>query len=177
MRITREIAIDAGHRIAKHGGKCQSLHGHRYVIRATVRGSVQDESAGEEAGMIMDFSKLKVIMMEEIDALCDHALILSVSDGMAEYLTHPSTLRRVRAQLQDDDGSRLVQASGVFSTKLVFMTRTPTAENLAEMWGLRIQRRVRFDTRGLARLECLEVDETPNCTACYRPDVKEEEEE
>ena len=73
-QITRRIEIDAGHRIPLHGSKCKNIHGHRYVILATVKGELASD--GAEAGMVMDFGFIKAAMVYVIERVYDHALIL-----------------------------------------------------------------------------------------------------
>ena len=51
--ISREISIDAGHRVTEHTSKCRNLHGHRYTIQAWCSGPLFSE--GEQGGMVLDF--------------------------------------------------------------------------------------------------------------------------
>jgi 6-pyruvoyltetrahydropterin/6-carboxytetrahydropterin synthase len=141
-RITREIGIDAGHRVPQHGSKCRSLHGHRYTIQATCEGPLAQ--AGEETGMVLDFGFLKDEMMGEIDEPCDHALILWNQDPLIGILT-------------GQEGC----------TKLYQVAFSPTAENLARHWFERLAPRVAARTGGRATLTNLRVLETPNCWADY----------
>ncbi|MFW8587824.1 6-carboxytetrahydropterin synthase [Rhizobium beringeri] len=55
--ITREIGIDAAHRIPHHESKCHNLHGHRYKIAATCVGPLCGD--GEQTGMVLDFRFLE----------------------------------------------------------------------------------------------------------------------
>ena len=130
--ITREIGIDAGHRVADHASKCANLHGHRYAIQATCSGPLAEE--GEQHGMVLDFGFLKEEMMLEIDAPCDHGMILCRHD---EWLI-----------LFDSAGPR---------TKLYVTEFTPTAENLAKHWFERLAPRVTDRSNGLAQLERVRV--------------------
>ena len=38
FEITREIGLDAAHRVPDHASKCFHIHGHRYTVFATVEG-------------------------------------------------------------------------------------------------------------------------------------------
>ena len=138
--ITREIGIDAGHRVTYHGSKCRNIHGHRYTIQATCIGPLAE--SGPEQGMILDFSFLKEEMMAEIDAPCDHGLILWEKDAFLKILV-------------DYDG------------KLYITSFVPTAENLARHWFDRLSPRVTARSQGRARLKRVRVLETPNCWADY----------
>ncbi len=60
--MSREIGIDAGHRVPTHGSKCKNLHGHRYTIQAICKaGFLQSE--GEQKAMVIDFGFLKEEML------------------------------------------------------------------------------------------------------------------
>jgi 6-pyruvoyltetrahydropterin/6-carboxytetrahydropterin synthase len=78
--VTRQIGIDAGHRIATHGSKCRHLHGHRYTIEASAEARALQPS-GEQTDMVIDFSFLRDEMLAEIDGPCDHGFIASTDDG------------------------------------------------------------------------------------------------
>lgn len=145
FRITREIGIDAAHRVPTHGSKCRNVHGHRYTIQATCEGSLK--STGEEAGMVLDFGFLKDEMMATIDGPCDHAAIFWEEDELLPLL------RDVCSKLQ-------------------VIPFIPTAENLARYWFELLAPRVVLRSDGHARLVFIKVWETPNCHAVY-PGVKE----
>ncbi len=142
FQITREIGIDAGHRVPQHGSKCRSLHGHRYTVQATCRGPLI--TGGEQDGMVLDFGFLKEEMMAEIDGPCDHALILWHQDTLVDALL-------------GQEGC----------TKLYLVPFSPTAENLAKHWFGRLAPRVSARSQGAAALVNLRVLETPNCWADY----------
>lgn len=105
--VTRRIEIDAGHRIPDHASKCFNLHGHRYVIEATLQ-SEQLVGVGEERGMVMDFGFLKAAMMKVIHDEYDHRFILYHKDP-------------------EIDQFRALPG-------LVIIPLVPTAENLAHIW-------------------------------------------
>ena len=138
--ISREIGIDAGHRVPTHGSKCANTHGHRYKIVATCSGPLADD--GEQAGMVLDFGFLKDEMMKVIDAVYDHALIAWASDPLLPHLR---------------------QCCG----KLVIVPYIPTAENLARLWFDELAPLVVERSDRVARLACIDVWETPNCIARY----------
>ena len=165
MRITREIGIDMGHRVTNHSGKCRNLHGHRYRIEANVeaRGLVRE---GSEEGMIMDFGFLKEVMMQEIDAPCDHGMCLWYRDAELLHVLGP---------LRDHEIDR-VQRHGFSETKwqcgkLYILREVPTAENLACHWFTRMAGPVKTHLQRnnvLGGLHSVKVWETPNCSAVYK---------
>jgi len=65
--ITVESDFDAAHCLRNYGGKCEALHGHRFVIRVTVGATVLNE-----IGLAYDFTVLKR-HLNDILARFDHA--------------------------------------------------------------------------------------------------------
>lgn len=161
--ITREIGIDMGHRVTYHGSKCRSLHGHRYTIHVTLAGPLVD--GGEQEGMVMDFGFLKDVMMQEIDAPCDHGTCLWVDDVYASRFLGP-------AYVIAETITRAVghwSGQGEFG-KLYLLHCVPTAENLARHWYERLTDALAAEPRNQgARLLSVKVWETPNCSAEYAP--------
>ena len=145
--ITREIQIDAAHRVPDHGSKCRFIHGHRYVVQATCVGPLHD--SGEQTGMVIDFGFLKEEMMAVIDGPADHGLLLYHKDPLAVVLLESPELFQ-----------------GAFG-KVMFLPSVPTAENLAKYWYDQLQLRVNTRTDGHVRLLRVRVYETPNCWADY----------
>ena len=160
--ITREIGIDAGHRVTYHGSKCRNIHGHRYTVFATVRGTLA--TTGEEEGMVQDFAFLKHVMMAEIDEPCDHGLILWAEDPLLRTM---NSLQHT----QEDIATILESLSWVESSweggKLYILDSVPTAENLARHWYERMAPRIAEETNGRGQLASVLVYETPNCSAEY----------
>lgn len=163
FEITRQIGIDAGHRVTHHGSKCRNIHGHRYTIECTLT-SDNLVKEGEEQGMVMDFGFLKADMMELIDAPCDHGLILWNKDPLLNQVyglfarPHRDYSETNKAWSTEWDGG-----------KLYLVPFVPTAENLARHWGELLQDVVIEHTKGLAFVSRLRVWETPNCFADWTP--------
>jgi len=170
--VTRQIAIDAGHRIMTHGSKCRHPHGHRYTIEATcsaTTGRLHDQ--GEQSGMLLDFGFLKEEMLRHIDEPCDHGFIVALADlELLEMFAPPGTpFADWHHQLEAE-----VRRVGCCSTahcrlgsKLYVVPFQPTAECLARHWYERLGPAVGRRSDGLARLERMKVWETPNCWAEY----------
>lgn len=162
--ITREIGIDAGHRVTHHGSKCKNLHGHRYTIQATCRGPLF--SGGEQQGMVLDFGFLKEEMMNEIDGPCDHGTILWIDDPFVlDFAGRETQMVKDWSDAVKDDGYH--STISVFG-KLYLVPFVPTAENLARHWYDRLLPRVKARTNDQAWLLGVKVWETPNCSAEYR---------
>jgi len=56
----------AAHSLREFKGKCEDLHGHNWRVEAAVAGDELDQ-----AGLVMDFGELKVLMNRVLDTL-DH---------------------------------------------------------------------------------------------------------
>lgn len=167
--ITREIGIDAAHRIPDHRSKCKSLHGHAYRICATCTGSLRTE--GEETGMVMDFGFLKEEMRAVIHAPCDHGTILGIDDPFVELFIGKERTDKIRdeASLQIISGSKGFRdfaeiPDSVFG-KLYLMGEVPTAENLARHWFSRLEDRIIKRSDREVYLTKIRVHETINCFA------------
>lgn len=143
--ISKEIEFDAGHRVARHAGKCAHPHGHRYLLRATCRGDVINDPSRADHGMLVDFGALKQLLGFVADRW-DHRFLVERSDPLAEILAGA-----------DPDGT-------------VICALTPTAENLARMAWDMIEPEMRRHFPTSLRLITVSVRETPTSWAHYYGD-------
>lgn len=142
MLITKFIEIDMGHRVPNHKSKCRNLHGHRYKIEVGVDDKVISTPGSSDEGMVIDFSDLKQIMMEEIDAKFDHSFTMYDED---EFVI----------------GFIALEEQG---QKINFVPFVPTAENLAKHWYEIIK--PKLEERKI-KIKHVRVWETPSSTATY----------
>lgn len=163
--ITRDIGIDAAHRVPLHGSKCRCLHGHRYHIEAYCQGPLAE--SGEQSGMTLDFGFLKDEMMKEIDQPCDHATILWSKDPLAKLLIPDLDFNEVNSEIEALGFHFTETSSALIPFKLYFIPFIPTAENLARHWYERLLPRVVERSEERAALVKVVVHETPNCRAYY----------
>jgi 6-pyruvoyltetrahydropterin/6-carboxytetrahydropterin synthase len=76
--ITKSFTFDAAHHLPNHDGKCRRPHGHTYRMDVTLHGPVHPITPDNEGyrrpdeGMIMDFTKLKLIVQQELLTHMDH---------------------------------------------------------------------------------------------------------
>ena len=143
MLVTKEIEIDMGHRVPNHKSKCRNLHGHRYKIMVGVDDKVIATPGTSDEGMVIDFSDLKQIMMEEIDAKYDHSFTMFIND---EFY---------------NDFLRIKDKTG---QKINFVYFVPTAENLAKHWYEIIK--PKLEERKI-KIKFVRIWETPSSTATY----------
>lgn len=141
IRVTKEFAFDAAHRLRHHPGKCKNLHGHTYRVQATLGlPACRLQTCG---GMVMDFGVLKQEIMEPILDHFDHAVILELGDPLLEAL----------------EGLDL---------KTVTMDGPPTAEAMAAFFGKSISTELAGETDVI--LCSVKVWETPTSFAEYEPE-------
>ena len=79
LELKKSFKFEASHRLycMKDGHPCRNLHGHSYVVYATIK--VNSMETFENPNMIIDFSKLKTFQTW-LDDNFDHALILNPAD-------------------------------------------------------------------------------------------------
>ncbi len=130
------------HRVPNHNSKCKNLHGHRYKIEVGVDDKKILDAGASDEGMVIDFSDLKAIMMEEIDAVYDH------SHTMYEMDKYLSCLKPLI-----NDGLKVNVVSFI-----------PTAENLAQWWFVLVEKRLK---ERKIQIKHVKVWETPSSTATY----------
>jgi 6-pyruvoyltetrahydropterin/6-carboxytetrahydropterin synthase len=168
--VTRQIAIDAGHRVMTHGSKCRHLHGHRYTIEATCRAD-RLQAGGEQSDMVLDFGFLKDEMLAEIDVPCDHGFLAHVDDEELLSMFRPEQAAAAawRAAIRagvERQGYCLTTDTRL-ATKLYVLDVNPTAEQLCRHWFHRLCPIVTARSGGLAHLHEMVVWETPHCRASY----------
>ena len=67
--ITIEKEFDAAHFLREYRGKCENMHGHRYVVKVTVKAAELDKT-----GLAYDFTTLKQYLGEILDRF-DHTCL------------------------------------------------------------------------------------------------------
>lgn len=144
LTITRKIEFDAGHRIPDHASQCRNMHGHRYVLEATVTGEVHQQEGNPENGMVIDFGALKNIMLSSVGELWDHAFLVYRND-----LAVLSFLRSLPEH------------------KTVVLEVVPTAENLVKVAAAQLKTALSERYGKRVALVSLRLYETPNCWAEY----------
>jgi 6-pyruvoyltetrahydropterin/6-carboxytetrahydropterin synthase len=72
--VTKKFRVPVGHRLSKHLGKCQYIHGHNLTIEVSVASDGLNEN-----DMVIDFASLKRIVNTHLVKF-DHALLLDEND-------------------------------------------------------------------------------------------------
>ena len=149
MQITRRLEFDAGHRIPRHDSLCRHLHGHRYAIEVSVAGALVADPNSPEQGMVTDFSRIKDIARQLVDAW-DHAFLVHADD---------TAVRSFLDSLPDH--------------RTVVFEQPPTAEHLAEVAFAWLAAAYAAEYGERLTLTRVRLYETPNCWADAGPGDRE----
>ena len=126
LTIMRRIKFCAGHRLHRHGGKCEFFHGHNYVADFYVTADEVDD-----VGRVIDFADLKRLFKGWLDEHWDHGFLLSETDqnGIlaikqvkpSKYYILPSnpTAENMAQYLLAEVCPELLAGTGVRATKVV----------------------------------------------------------
>jgi 6-pyruvoyltetrahydropterin/6-carboxytetrahydropterin synthase len=126
LTIMRRIRFSAGHRLHRHGGKCEFFHGHNYLAEFYITGDDTDD-----VGRVIDFAELKRRFKGWIDEHWDHGFVLNRNDEngiAAAEMVEPSkyyllpynpTAENMARFLLEDICPRLLEGTGVVATKVV----------------------------------------------------------
>lgn len=81
--VITKVSFEAAHRLYSvntFSSECRdNIHGHSYVATIAV-----DRSELNEAGMVIDFKKLKTVIKNKIENTYDHSCILNERDPLVE---------------------------------------------------------------------------------------------
>src|SRR4051794_40962691 len=126
LTIMRRIKFCAGHRLHKHGGKCEYFHGHNYMADFYVTGDQVDA-----VGRVIDFAELKKLFKGWLDENWDHGVVLNKEDenGLAAgkigvacryyVLPYNPTSENMATYLLREVCPKLLAGKGVSATKVV----------------------------------------------------------
>ena len=84
ISITKEFTFDVAHFLPNHEGLCANIHGHTYKLQVAINGIKNKTRKDTEEGMLIDFSRIKVIVKEEIVDKFDHAFLVGNTDNELE---------------------------------------------------------------------------------------------
>ena len=126
LTIMRRIVFCAGHRLHRHGGKCEFFHGHNYTAEFYVTGSETDQ-----VGRVIDFAVLKTRFKGWIDEHWDHAFVLWEKDRNAleavrhcdphriYELPYNPTAENMARYLLEEVCPKILQGTGAVAFKIV----------------------------------------------------------
>ncbi len=61
VQLHTEVKLEAAHRVPNHDGKCKYLHGHSWRVLIDIEGTVCEDAASPDYGMVVDFAKVKAV--------------------------------------------------------------------------------------------------------------------
>ena len=134
ITASRYHDICTGHRVHNHESKCAHLHGHNYRVHFTIKAPELDK-----IGRVLDFSVIKSLLCEWLEANWDHKFLIWNQDPWARSLG------------EMDPGG------------LVEVPFNPTAENMAAYLLTEIGPRQLAGTGAL--LIEVKIEETAKCSA------------
>jgi len=157
--VSRQIEIDAGHRVPYHDAQCRFLHGHRWKIVAEVAAPelVVADPSRADSGMVVDFGVIKRVLMTVIHERFDHRMILwdqdplLAEDSVVDYGGDDPTLHGV------------LRRAGI-EASIQVVPVIPTSEGLARYWAELVAPHL-----GPLQLAAFHVWETPNSKASFIP--------
>jgi 6-pyruvoyltetrahydropterin/6-carboxytetrahydropterin synthase len=85
------LTFSAAHFLTIAGHKCESLHGHNYVVSVVVHGPVDPET-----GFVVDFAVLKRILRPVIDRLDHRVLVPSANPKVVALVEGDATVINYR---------------------------------------------------------------------------------
>jgi 6-pyruvoyltetrahydropterin/6-carboxytetrahydropterin synthase len=111
--LTVRSSFAAAHRLREYEGNCEQLHGHNWLVEATVESSLLDDR-----GMAMDFRSIKGALHDILSGM-DHKYLNEIppfdvrnpsSENLARYIFEemegkvppPARLRRITVWESDD---------------------------------------------------------------------------
>jgi 6-pyruvoyltetrahydropterin/6-carboxytetrahydropterin synthase len=119
IRVTREFDFEMAHVLFNYDGPCKNVHGHSYRLFVTVAGVPVKDTHNPKNGMVIDFTDLKNIVLEEIVNIFDHSVVIS----------------------RDFDREKTEMMSKTFGNTVI-VDYQPTCENLVADFASRIQKRL-----------------------------------
>jgi 6-pyruvoyl-tetrahydropterin synthase len=113
--------------------------------------------------MVLDFGEIKQWLVEDVEQVFDHKLILSIDDPLAEALLGPAKIYDARSSMWH--GPWRMEFQGGDGIAIVLMKRTPTAENLARLISDLME--IRLELYDEHFVKCVRVWETPKSLAIW----------
>ena len=72
--VSCETHFDSAHFLLGYKGGCKNIHGHRWVVSASVSSETLIEEGGNR-GMVIDFNEVKPVLNELVECF-DHRLVV-----------------------------------------------------------------------------------------------------
>ncbi|HKK68780.1 MAG TPA: 6-carboxytetrahydropterin synthase [Bacteroidales bacterium] len=119
IRVTKRFKWEMSHALHHYDGLCRNLHGHSYIMYATVIGTPTQDKSDPKYGMVLDFGDFKRLVHEEIVDRFDHSVALSDAENY----------------------KALKEIKGLFN-RIHILPYQPTCENMVEDFAHRIMKKL-----------------------------------
>jgi 6-pyruvoyltetrahydropterin/6-carboxytetrahydropterin synthase len=116
IRVTREFTFEMAHVLRNYDGPCRNVHGHSYRLFVTISGVPVNDKDDPKNGMVIDFTELKKVVLEEIVNIFDHTAVVS----------------------RDFDSDKKEMMSKIFGNTVI-VDYQPTCENLVADFAARLK--------------------------------------
>ncbi|MGA1976977.1 MAG: 6-carboxytetrahydropterin synthase [Bacteroidales bacterium] len=146
IRVTREFTFEMAHALRNYDGPCRNVHGHSYRLFVTISGTPLGETNNPKDGMVIDFTELKKIVLENIVSIFDHSVTLC----------------------RDFDNEKMEMMKKTFGNAVI-VSYQPTCENLVTDFAERLKTKM---PEGV-RLHSLRLYETAKSYAEWFADDNE----
>lgn len=139
IRVTKRFNWEMSHALFNYDGLCRNIHGHSYIMYATIIGEPITDEDNCKLGMVIDFGDFKKIVKETIVNKFDHSLVLydkekhqefSKTEGLFDrlhILDYQPTCENMVIDFADRISQNLPKEIKLFSLKL-YETATSFAE-------------------------------------------------
>jgi 6-pyruvoyltetrahydropterin/6-carboxytetrahydropterin synthase len=82
IRVTKRFHWEMSHALFDYNGLCRNMHGHSYIMYATIIGEPIDNPKSPKHGMVIDFSDFKKIVKDLIVDKYDHSVVLNKAENI-----------------------------------------------------------------------------------------------
>ena len=119
IRVTREFSFEMAHVLKGYDGPCKNVHGHSYRLFVTLTGIPIADVKNPKKGMVIDFTEMKIIVLEKIIRFFDHSVVVS----------------------NDFDKDKIAMMKKTFGNTMV-VDYQPTCENLVADFAQRLKNEI-----------------------------------
>ena len=135
--VTKSFKFEMAHYLPNHNSNCKYIHGHSYKLEVTI--SAKDINRNENdssCGMIIDFTKLKEIVTNEIISKFDHSFTI----------------------WDKEVSNELKKALQKFNDRVNYVPYRPTAENMCIDFYQRLKDKINNDNMLVKKIRIYETD-------------------
>ncbi len=95
IRVTKRFNWEMAHALYNYDGLCRNVHGHSYIMYATIIGEPINDENNPKNGMVIDFGDFKKIVNESIVNQFDHSLVINKKEKHDDFLKIDGLFKRL----------------------------------------------------------------------------------